>query len=420
VFAFRKEVTSPQIQALRDDALTQLFTRARRYQGKGCLNAVDNVREVIAPYFRGRELAGASFLDLDRALLQLERRTAERRGKLAAGAGDATLLMQRKQNLGMNAVLSVSLALARAIAYVRGRQLWELMREEMVGVIEKLADRHGVPIAGSRWEDYVAALREVTRILERKGVALHQELRGLTRVCEDPRPRGANGVARARRARAWRARRRWRSRQNPSPRPAPPFPRRARRRFSCALRDPQEALQQISLALHRSYVLGEDARERCGALRNYIRFRTETMRRVRPFEILNNKIVRDGERMLVAYLAGSGLLTHLVNRGRVEVEQRRLRRGTIVSDELLASLTGVRGEVIDLEEDLFGYDVESAPEVRVSRIRAPRAAQELDKTAVNRHPSPCLVAPAGARSRGFLERQNCCPKGAAADAEPEV
>jgi hypothetical protein len=36
------------------------------------------------------------------------------------------------------------------------------MREEMVGVIEKLADTHGVAIAGSRWEDYVAALRGVT------------------------------------------------------------------------------------------------------------------------------------------------------------------------------------------------------------------------------------------------------------------
>ena len=184
----------------------------------------------------------------------------------------------------------------------------------------------------------------------------------------------------------------------------------------------QEALQQISLALHRSYVLGEDPRERCAALRNYIHFRTETMRRVRPFEILNNTVVRDGERLLVAYLAGDGLLTHLVHRGQVEVEHRKLRRGTIVSDELLAALTGVRGEVIDLEEDLFGYDVESAPEVRVSRIRDMAALlQELDKTA-NYYRAAiylrCLVVRLCGRSfRGFLSAKNLLPEVRQLDAE---
>jgi enolase len=125
VFAFRSDVTPAQVQELGDDALSEMFARTRRYQGKGCLNAVDNVREVIAPYFRGRDLAHASILDLDRALLQLERRTAERRGRLAsdADADERVAVMQRKAHLGMNAVLSVSLAAARAVAYVRGLEL---------------------------------------------------------------------------------------------------------------------------------------------------------------------------------------------------------------------------------------------------------------------------------------------------------
>jgi enolase len=426
VFAFRKEVTPAQIGDKGDEALTGLFERARRYQGKGCLNAVDNVREVIAPYFRGRELAEASFLDLDRALLQLERRTAERRGKPAAGAGDAVALMQRKQNLGMNAVLSVSLALARAIAHVRGRQLWELLREEMVGVVEKLADAQGVAIAGSRWEDYVAALRAATRVLEGKGLALYQELRGLTRVYEDPKlpPPASLPLARPRQPREAPAPGAISAAAAPvpAPAPAPAAPQQASGLEIALSEARHQALQQISLALHQSYVLGEDARARCAALREFIRFRTETLREVRPFELLNNKVVRDGERLLVAYRAGGGLLTHLVQRGRVEVGHRKLRAGTIVSDELLAAQSGVRGEVIDLEEDLFGYDVESAPQVRVSRIRDMTALlQELDKTA-NYYQAAiylrCLVVRLCGRSfRGFLSAKNLLPEVRQLDAE---
>jgi len=144
VYAFRKGVTLAQVEQLGDDDLVALFVRSRRYQGKGCLNAVDNVREVIAPYFRGRDLASSSFLDIDRALLQLERRTAERRGKLAPDASpdEVVKVMQRKQNLGMNAVLSASLAMTRAIASVRGKQFWELMREEVLGADARGNARH--------------------------------------------------------------------------------------------------------------------------------------------------------------------------------------------------------------------------------------------------------------------------------------
>jgi hypothetical protein len=157
LFAFRKQVTREQVRALDDEDLGEIFARTQRYQGKGCLNAVDNVREVIAPYFRERNLADVSFLELDRALLQLERQTAQRRGRDAAATGPdpAVAGMQRKASLGMNAVLSVSLALARAVAHVRGLELWELLREEIMGIIERLANAHGIAIESSRFEDYV-------------------------------------------------------------------------------------------------------------------------------------------------------------------------------------------------------------------------------------------------------------------------
>ena len=110
-----------------------LFKRTQRYEGKGCLNAVDHVHEFAAPYFENRNIASWNVWDIDRALLELEFDTAKRRGKVAEDADTDTgiRLKQRKQNLGMNAILSVSLAMARGVAHVRGQELYELLREEI-------------------------------------------------------------------------------------------------------------------------------------------------------------------------------------------------------------------------------------------------------------------------------------------------
>ena len=117
--------------------------RTERYGGKGCLNAVDHVHEFAAPLFEGQNVAGWSLLDIDRALLRSRSyQTAKRRGKLSGDEADGETevrLMQRKQNLGMNAILSISLALARGVAHVRGQDLYEFLREEMLVIMERLA-----------------------------------------------------------------------------------------------------------------------------------------------------------------------------------------------------------------------------------------------------------------------------------------
>jgi hypothetical protein len=51
------------------------------------------------------------------------------------------------------------------------------------------------------------------------------------------------------------------------------------------------------------------------------------------------------------------------------LERRPLAAGTIITDALLAEISGVQGEVIDLEDDLYGFHVEALPEFRVARIR---------------------------------------------------
>src|ERR1044071_1719220 len=66
---------------------------AKRYLGKGVTKAVDHVRDVIAPALIGMDASSQS--GIDSALIQL----------------DGTPL---KSNLGANAILAVSMAVARA------------------------------------------------------------------------------------------------------------------------------------------------------------------------------------------------------------------------------------------------------------------------------------------------------------------
>lgn len=74
-----------------------------RYLGKGVLKAVDNVNEIIAPEIIGMQVVDQA--GIDRAMINLD--------------GTAT-----KSNLGANAILGVSLAVARAAANYMGMPLY--------------------------------------------------------------------------------------------------------------------------------------------------------------------------------------------------------------------------------------------------------------------------------------------------------
>ena len=77
-----------------------------RYLGKGVLNAVKNVNEVIAPAIIGMNVADQ--VGIDKAMIALD--------------GTPT-----KSKLGANAILSVSLAAARAAAASEGQPLWRYL-----------------------------------------------------------------------------------------------------------------------------------------------------------------------------------------------------------------------------------------------------------------------------------------------------
>jgi enolase len=131
-YRFAEHVKAETISSYNDDELSGLWMRAKRYDGKGCLNAVANVEEVIAPRFLGRKLSAlGTLVEIDRTLLELELDLGVKRGKIKrdAPAEDRIRVMQRKANLGMNAILSVSLAMGRCLAARDGNELPEVLRE---------------------------------------------------------------------------------------------------------------------------------------------------------------------------------------------------------------------------------------------------------------------------------------------------
>jgi phosphohistidine swiveling domain-containing protein len=356
------------VAALGDDELTQAFERARRYGGKGCLNAADNVQQVIAPHFEGRNLAGMGLFELDRSLLQLEVSTARRRGKLAADATPEAIVavLQRKQNLGMNAVLASSLALARGIAHVRGRRLYELLREAALSVIETIAAAHAVPIEGSRFEDYVAALRRTAALLAERGVSLHSELRRVTGIYEEAAPAHPKTSAPLPSAQAT-------DETVPTAVDAIPEPAEA---APTALADllpddlEQDAVIALTCALAETYAAGEPGDGEAETLRLYLTTKMRIAHCIRRFEIVNNRIFRDGARLVVPYLADNVLLVLAAQGDRIDdLAVRRFPRGTVFTDQSLAAIAGPLGEVVDLEPSLFSFEPGEERAVKTQRVR---------------------------------------------------
>jgi len=348
MFGFKSEVTRAQVESTADEALLELFRRAGRYGGKGCLYAVDHVHEFAAPLFENKNLADWSLLDIDRALLRLELSTAKRRGKITAGAEheDEIQVMQRKQNLGMNAILSISLALARGVAHVRGQDLYEFLREEMLVIIERLAAVQGVTIHGSRFEDYITALREVNMKLEGKNESLHETLRDVTGIYK----KGEERIS--------------------APPPRVPDLAVVPDEEPTFRVQESEHIAALNRALLAAYGPNGVEDEHRTALRRYLQTMAFLHRRYRMFEIANHRIFRAGDSLIVPYDAHGRLSIHEVQEDSTQIiAQLRLPQGTLITDELVANLIGQQGEVIDLEREIYHLEIDDTPTIQVSRLR---------------------------------------------------
>ncbi|HVP58836.1 MAG TPA: hypothetical protein VMU02_12145, partial [bacterium] len=147
-YRFAKTADDESIAAKNDAELSKAWTRAKRYEGKGCLNAVDNAEGVLAKLFVGKKVTELeSIAAIDRILLEAELKATQDIGLLDAAAASERAsriaVMQRKGTLGMNAILSLSLALARVAAAVEGRDLWSGIRAQMKETMAKAIAANG-------------------------------------------------------------------------------------------------------------------------------------------------------------------------------------------------------------------------------------------------------------------------------------
>lgn len=204
-YRFGRHVTERDVKKTEDSELLALWNKAQRYGGKGCQNAVNGVTGTIARAFVGKQVKMLQgIIDIDRKLLTLEFRLALERGKVSekASMADRIAIMQRKGNLGMNAILSMSLALARLVAHVEGKDLWQILREEMKALLARVILSSGNPVTvaetlgavaaekiGSKkatpervcvalhFDELVVGLRIIEKKLREKGMRLHPLLR---------------------------------------------------------------------------------------------------------------------------------------------------------------------------------------------------------------------------------------------------
>ncbi|UCE40005.1 MAG: hypothetical protein JSV17_11040 [Candidatus Aminicenantes bacterium] len=362
VYAFAENTDESRIKELEDDELLALFQRTQRYEGKGCLNAVENVGTLIAPVFSNKAATEFTLKDVDRKLLSLELRVAQRRGKIHDATPHQTKLsvMQRKQNLGMNAMLSVSLAMARGLAHLKGQALYEMLREEMLAIIEKLARMYSVKISGSRFSDYVDALQKVNRIIEGKGKELHQVLRDVTGIYWEA-DKGSD----------------WDS--------ASPDVQREEIKTAVQMGPPQEPgfpeegilttkeesmLGTVNSALFMAFRNDAGKTARYEALHKYTLAKRTIARRTGRFGIFNNRIFSTSRKLFIPYLIGDILVVHNVHSEGTEIVLTLpYSQGKILTDEILSEEMGVKGEPIDLEAELCDFDASRAEPVHVVRIR---------------------------------------------------
>jgi len=120
------------------EAFVMLDGDNTRYNGKGMLNAINNIKEIISPALIGQE----GQQNIDRLMIEL----------------DGT---ENKSKLGGNAILAVSMAYARAEANDRRVELYEYLRETYgLEKYNKLPKPMIVMIEGGKHADETTDLQE--------------------------------------------------------------------------------------------------------------------------------------------------------------------------------------------------------------------------------------------------------------------
>ena len=186
-FRFKKDIKTEAVRAKNDDKLMALWRKSRRYEGMGCMDAVKHIEGVLAKAFIGRKLADlGSVLEIDKQLLglELEQAIAAKRISKDAPSDEKIHAMQRKGILGMNAILSMSLALGRAVAAADGRELWQLLRDIASDTMAKFVEANAkdnkkslADLKTTDFDDLLKLYRSTAEQTIKDGKAIYELLR---------------------------------------------------------------------------------------------------------------------------------------------------------------------------------------------------------------------------------------------------
>ena len=132
----------------------------------------------------------------------------------------------------------------------------------------------------------------------------------------------------------------------------------------------QHELQQIAelnrLLLAAYGVKGAPQRHKA-ALRGYLETMTFMRRRFRMFEIANHRIFSCADGLIVPYDAHGMLSIYLLKEDSSQVlSQLNLPHGTLITDQLLGTLSGLKGNVIDLDHEIYDLKIDDTPEIQVT------------------------------------------------------
>jgi len=185
-FRFKKGLKFDELKAKNDSELMALWKKSRRYEGKGCMDAVQHIETVLAKAFVGRRLTDlGSLLDVDRQLLKLEYDEAVKVGFTHANASkdEKIQIMQRKGVLGMNAILSMSVAMGRAVAAAQGKEMWQLIRQIATDAMARFIAANGkdkkdvASLTAMDFDKLQSLFRDTARQMRAQGKAITPPLR---------------------------------------------------------------------------------------------------------------------------------------------------------------------------------------------------------------------------------------------------
>jgi len=198
LYKFKQGITQADIDKAAIPELSKLWWKVNRYTGgKGNLTAAKHVEDYLEDLFVGKKLSDlGDIITVDSILLQ-----AELKESMDIYRNQNPIqLMQRKAAIGMNAILSTSVAMMRLLAKIKGKDQWELIRETVNKIIlktinavkEKIPQAYQNQIPNVSHDSIFEELTEALRIAEKlrkkhlPNIPLYEFAREQTKIYENP------------------------------------------------------------------------------------------------------------------------------------------------------------------------------------------------------------------------------------------